>query len=380
MKDSSYQAKDVNPSLVRVGEEVQVDIHAKNGMLLLGKGGHVLTAKQKEKLLQLGVVLSKVESWQAPPPKKEEVTPPREFVLYEISHLIQRLSGVLRHALTFPDFSGSISDIADRLVELAKRQPDGLIASIFLVPYKNYSAAHCIHTAALVTLLCLREQRSPEQMRSAINAALTMNIAMMDLQDHLYDQSLPLTPEQQETIQSHPILGSALLRQCGVEDEIWHALVLYHHELHNGRGYPIGLSQSDIDPLAHWITLVDICCAKLTGRSYRSSILPARALAQMFREDNGAYDPTQTAMLIKELSIYPPGSFVRLASYEIGVVISRGKKGHEPRVAALRRADGPCYAEPLLRESKLSNFKVIEPVSSAEAKIRPSFLAKLWKM
>jgi HD-GYP domain-containing protein (c-di-GMP phosphodiesterase class II) len=160
-----------------------------------------------------------------------------------------------------------------------------------------------------------------------------MNIAMMDLQDHLFDQSLPLTPEQQENIQSHPILGSALLRQCGVEDETWHALVLYHHELRNGSGYPIGLGQNEIDPLAHWITLADICCAKLTGRSYRSSILPAKALAQMFRVDNGAYDPTQTAMLIKELSIYPPGSFVRLASYEIGVVVSRGKKGHEPRVA-----------------------------------------------
>jgi hypothetical protein len=376
----TFKANDLSPSLVRLGEEVQVDIHTKSGMLLLGKGHHVLTPAQRDKLLQMGVILSRVEEMQRPAAEKTRIPPPREFVLYELSYLMQRLGGLLKHALAFPDFPTNISDISDRLIGLAQRQPEGLISSIFQVPYKHYSAAHCVHTASLVALIALKEHQDQALIRTAVNAALTMNIAMMDLQDHLHDQSLPLTADQQDTIFSHPILGSALLGECGVEDDLWHLLVLQHHELLNGKGYPDGLSAKEIHPLAHLITLADISCAKLTGRGYRSSLLPTRALAQMFQSNNAEFDPRQTALLIKELSIYPPGSFVRLASDEIGVVVSRGKKSHEPRVAALRRGHGPVYAEPLLRETKLSAHKVIEPVSAKNANIRPSFLAKLWKL
>lgn len=376
----TYKANDVSPDLIRPGQEVQVDIHTKSGMLLLGKGHHVLSQAQKDKLLQMGVILSRVEEMQRPASEKNRIPPPREFVLYEISYLMQRLGGLLKHALAFPDFPQNISDIADRIIGLAKNQPDGLISSIFQVPYKHYSAAHCIHTASLVALIALKENTDANLARTAVSAALTMNIAMMDLQDHLHDQSLPLTADQQDTIYSHPILGSALLSQCGVEDDLWHVLVLQHHELLNGKGYPDGLSGKEIHPLAHLITLADISCAKLTGRSYRSSLLPARALAQMFKSNDGEYDQRQTALLIRELSIYPPGSFVRLASEELGVVVSRGHKTHEPRVAAIRRGDGPLYVDPILRETRISTHKVIEPVAANTAKIRPSFLAKLWKI
>lgn len=376
----AIKANEVNPGLVRLGEEVQVDIHTKSGMLLLGKGHHVLTEGQRNKLLQMGVILSRVEEMKRPPSERARINPPREFVLYEVSYLMQRLGGLLKHALAFPDFATNISEISDRLISLAKKQPEGLISSIFQVPFKHYSSAHSIHTAILVALICLKEDQDPDRTRTAVSAALTMNIAMMDLQDHLHEQSLPLTADQQDTIYSHPILASALLGECGVDEDLWHILVLQHHEQLNGKGYPDGLSGTEIDPLAHLITLADIACAKLTGRGYRNSLLPARALAQMFQANSGEFDQRQTALLIRELSIYPPGSFVRLASDEIGVVVSRGRKSHEPLVAAIRRSDGPVYAEPLRRETKLSTHKVVEPVSAKTANVRPSFLAKLWKL
>jgi hypothetical protein len=77
------------------------------------------------------------------------------------------------------------------------------------------------------------------------------------------------------------------------------------------------------------------------------------------------FDAAFTTMLIRELGIYPPGSFVKLANDEIAVVLARRDKPSEPQVAALRKADGPAYAEVLLRETSHAAYKIISPCPPA---------------
>ena len=139
------------------------------------------------------------------------------------------------------------------------------------------------------------------------------------------------------------------------------------------------MDRSHILPPAHILHLADIACAKLTPRRYRSALLPATALGYIFQRKDAEFDSAFTTLLIKELGIYPPGSFVKLSSDEIGVVTFRGNKPSTPQVAALRKADGAPYAEPLIRESRNPAFKVLEPCAAMQGGIRPSYLGRLWK-
>jgi hypothetical protein len=75
-------------------------------------------------------------------------------------------------------------------------------------------------------------------------------------------------------------------------------------------------------------------------------------MASLFRGELGRFPPALVSLLIKEMGIYPPGSFVRLASHEIAVVTHSGDKANQPRVAALRKVDGPPYADVLLRDTR----------------------------
>ncbi|MNR24597.1 Cyclic di-GMP phosphodiesterase response regulator RpfG [compost metagenome] len=178
----------------------------------------------------------------------------------------------------------------------------------------------------------------------------------------------------------HPLLSSALLRDLGVENERWHLLVQQHHEEWNGAGYPYGLKKEEIDPGAHLIRLTDVLTSLLISQAHRAGRLPSIALARLYKGEFSEFDSRFVALLIKELGIYPPGSFVRLANQEIAIVTHRAADGNntQPRVASVRANNGEVYGEPMPRNTGLADYAISQPVSPQEAGVRPAFLLKLW--
>jgi hypothetical protein len=75
-------------------------------------------------------------------------------------------------------------------------------------------------------------------------------------------------------------------------------------------------------------------------------------------------------MLLKVLGLYPPGTYVQLASGEMGVVVARGAKAHTPLVAALRRADGSLLAQPLRRDTQQRAHTVQRGLGTRELRVR----------
>lgn len=368
--------------LLAVGDALPFDVFSKNGFLLLKKGHYILTDEQKRKLERLGVTQTVTEDAPEEPQygdfeAEDKALQPGPFE--EMSRLYLRTRALLNHAFSVRDFPGAVLSVAQSILYLAQTQPDALIASILLVPFREYGPAHAVHTTCMLALLTRRMTLPPRHRETLLCAALTMNISQVDLQNELYHQSDAPSLEQRQAIQSHPLLSSAILREAGVEDELWHTLVQTHHESWLGNGYPFALARKEILPPAHILHLADIACAKLTPRHYRSALLPATALGHIFQRKDAEFDSNFTTLLIKELGIYPPGSFVRLANNEVGVVTYRGHRPSTPQVAALRKVDGLPYGEALIRESRNPAYKVMEPCHASQAKVRPSYLGRLWK-
>ncbi|MFN7369254.1 MAG: hypothetical protein ACK5SG_03355, partial [Burkholderiales bacterium] len=63
-------------------------------------------------------------------------------------------------------------------------------------------------------------------------------------------------------------------------------------------------------------------------------------------EGDGGHNPIAT-ILIKEIGIYPPGSFVKLANGETAIVVRRGEAANSPVVAALSSGSGIPYVDPV---------------------------------
>lgn len=385
MSDHHDNKTKLHPLLLRVGQELPVDVYASNGLLLLKKGHYVLSGEQRDKLLNVGVgdkdaIEARVEREKRERTealRKQEETQRPANPLLEMEFIGQRVQGLLSHGLAVAGLADSLHSVVQRLNELATQQPDALLAAILLVPQRDHGSGHPLHAAALLAVLGRRLRLDEQQRHALTGAALTMNISITLLHNQLTGANAAATPRQREALFTHPLLSSAILREAGIQNELWHTLVQQHHEERNGSGYPMRLKQDDTEPLAHLLHLVDVLTARLSpGHAIEPA---ARIMAKLFQGGYGEFDPQYTALLIKEIGIYPPGSCVRLANHEIAVVSHRREKANEPRVAALRKADGPPYAEPLLRETRNPGFHIIEAVPLAQAGVRPGFLARLWK-
>ncbi len=263
------------------------------------------------------------------------------------------------------------------MVALIERDPDLAIFQVMRQddsPLVQYGVNHSLHTAIVCRLVATRLGWDADSTHRVFKAALTMNVSMLGLQGELAFQPTPPTREQREAIVSHPLRSVEMLRASGIVDADWLAAVAQHHEVPDGSGYPLGLTE--IGDLAQLVRRADIYTAKLSPRSSRDGITADRAGREMFMSEPGH---PMIAALVKEFGLYPPGCFVMLASGEIGMVVRRGHAVNNPIVAVMTTAKGTPCAEPLRRDTSFPAYAVksVLPARHMPVRVQHHMLAQL---
>ncbi|GAB4401613.1 MAG: hypothetical protein OHK0048_18540 [Rhodoferax sp.] len=263
----------------------------------------------------------------------------------------------------------------DRLhAELGRALARGADGALFALLHlagseiRKYSATHAMLVATVVWLTARDVLKwPPERIRSLVNAALTMNLSMTALQDRMAEQRGDPTEEQMRLINSHPARSVDMLQQMGVTDPLWLEAVLYHAAREPG---PLA-SRPPGQQLARLIRRADVFAAKLSPRVSRPAEAPGVAIQSIYFDENHQPDEAGAA-LIKAVGVYPPGTFVRLASNEVAIVVRRGIKSTMPRVAVLLNRQGMATGEPILRDTALPDYRVTASVPHRDVKINHS--------
>lgn len=293
------------------------------------------------------------------------------------SGLHMRLSALLRDPGQ-PDFEARLLQFQANLCLLLEADVD---AALLLLVHKatqefhEYSASH----ALLVAVICELAARhfsawGPAQRASLGCAALTMNVAMTQLQNLLASQAAPPSAVQREQIDRHAMQGAAAMRAAGVTDELWLGAVEAHHGAPSSPFASLGTAQQ----LARLIQRADIYAAQLSPRKSRPAMSASAAARAAYLDENQKPDPAGS-VIIKALGLYPPGSLVRLRNGDVAVVLRRGQRANAPRVASIVNPLGHAIAEPALRNTELPTFEVTGGVAAHQVKVRLS-LERLLKM
>ncbi len=108
---------------------------------------------------------------------------------------------------------------------------------------------------------------------------LLHDIGKVAVPDSILHKPEPLTPQERELIQQHPVTGWEIVRQVdflGAASDV----VRHHHERWDGAGYPDRLKGEDIPLTARVFAVADTLDALTTTRPYRpaSPISDARTL------------------------------------------------------------------------------------------------------
>ena len=259
---------------------------------------------------------------------------------------------------------GNLVDTIGEVREVVKQaccaDTDLALASIALCHEGRYSIAHAVSTAIICDRLARSIGYAEYELDALMNAALTMNASVMDIMDEYQSIGAPLTPAQRTLINNHPKSTFDLLRSTGVDDATWLEAVLYHHEAHDGTGYPLGRRGEDIPHLCRVMHIADLFCARVTARAYRPALAGAPALRGLLLDRGHGISANIAAHLIHIVGLYPPGTLVRLGNGDIGVVTHTSSHPGTPTVAVLQSSEGIPLRHPEFRDTGHSDFRIVD--------------------
>lgn len=131
-----------------------------------------------------------------------------------------------------------------------------------------------------------------------------------------------LTAAEVKLLQMHPAYGVKLMQPVeGLSRRVFE-IMLCHHEMLDGSGFPKGLQGDAIDQAVRIVTIANaydnLCNPRVASRSKT----PSEALSFMYKNELQKYDKALMSAFIKSMGIYPPGTILMLKSGKVGIVIS----------------------------------------------------------
>lgn len=205
----------------------------------------------------------------------------------------------------FNDMASVIVNQQDKLAEYAHVLEESYLATVSILATSidardDYTLQHSTRVAALSLLLAEEMGLDPEQQRDLEVAALVHDLGKIRIPDHILKKAAPLDDDEFHRVKRHPRDGAEILGHSRTLHRFIPA-VLYHHEWHNGQGYPEGLKGEAIPLFAAIIALADAYDAMTTSRPYRSGLTTDYAIEEIIRCRGTQFDPHLTDCFIAAL-------------------------------------------------------------------------------
>ncbi|MCK4951321.1 MAG: HD domain-containing protein [Gammaproteobacteria bacterium] len=351
---------------ILIGKTIPWSIYDGKGTLLLQKGSMVTSNHQLNVLLERGMYRDELEVAEPTSVEREPVTgESNPFEIFDdLAHRITEIFSriVQQTGITYKELQEFCTDFQD----LCEKDADAALGAVHLCHNHPYTICHPLHGAILSELIAKSVGYDIEKRIPIVAAALTANLGMLDLQEILHHQPTPITDDQRERIQMHPEESVRMLKEAGIDNPDLLQIIKQHHERIDRSGYPDKLDRSAIIEGAQIIAIADRYAAMVSSRSYRQSLRSKDALKEFFLQKNKLFDEKLTLTFIKELGVFPPGTYVTLRNGETAVVVERGKESMWPIVISLTGSGGALTEDPVRRDCNSELYAINEVVSVSE--------------
>jgi putative nucleotidyltransferase with HDIG domain len=129
-------------------------------------------------------------------------------------------------------------------------------------------------------------------------AGLLHDIGKISTPLSILDKNGKLSEEEYDQIKRHPSIGARILSPIRAYSDLI-PIVEQHHECYDGKGYPHGLSNEQIHPLARILAVADTFDAMVSDRPYRKGLSLDRALEIITAEAGHQFDPHVVTAFIR---------------------------------------------------------------------------------
>lgn len=179
---------------------------------------------------------------------------------------------------------------------------------------------HSLAVSALMIALAKHMRMSAADIRDAGMAGLLMDVGVGQLPVDLASVGGDYTLLRPDLREQHVVLGYTFLKAAGDIPPQALRVILHHHERLDGSGYPQGIGGAEIDTLSRMAAICDVYDSRISGGEADGRLDPAEAIREL-RLQPEKFDPDILERFVETVGVYPIGSFVRLRSGRLAMVV-----------------------------------------------------------
>ncbi len=161
-----------------------------------------------------------------------------------------------------------------------------------------YTNGHTRRVTEIVVAMAKEKGLPKEEIARIRLAGQVHDIGKIGVTEEVLRKPGKLTDEEFDRIKEHVTLSEKILKSI-IKDEGILAMVKYHHERYDGRGYPDGISGEDIPLGARLLAVADAYDAMTSNRPYRPAMTPEKARGQLLAGRGSQFDPEAVDILIE---------------------------------------------------------------------------------
>lgn len=227
-------------------------------------------------------------------------------------------------------------------------------------PGVDYLASHQARVCVLALRIGAGIGYDRGRLLSLGQAAALCDVALWELPEPVLRRVDALSGEDLALWRSHPKVSAEIVQRWGAPDERVAHAIREHHEREQGQGFPQGLQGPAIDPDAKIIGLVDTYATLTLPPSSRPRLKPHEAIREIVKTRNDQFPSALVKALLSEISVFPPGTVVRLNTDEVGRVIAVNRNHPlRPKVEVFADGKGQRLAAPKLLDLAEAPFLYI---------------------
>jgi len=284
-------------------------------------------------------------------PEPAYIAPPAESaepLFAELQLFLARVRELMRTGDPFP--WAELEQLSDRCVTSLAASGDLFwVANNAAAPAGgvDYLAFHQARVAVLsiATGACVGYER-PRQIQLGMTGCL-IDVGLWQLPEGLMRRLDALSADEQTLYRSHPRLSVEWIRRWAPPREGLAEAVLQHHEREQGQGFPQGLHGTAMHPDAKILSLLDTYTGLTAPPAPRARLRPHEAIREIVRSKHEAFASPLIKALLSEISVFPPGTLVRLNTGEVGRVTAVNRNYPlRPRVEIVADGKGQRIASP----------------------------------
>lgn len=162
----------------------------------------------------------------------------------------------------------------------------------------KYTRGHSERVSRISVAIGKQMGLEAEELEILRISALLHDVGKIAIDDSILKKPAALTDEEFDIMKTHPQKGYKIMSQIPAMKDFLPGMYM-HHEMVNGKGYPQGLTDSQIPLQAKIVSVADTFDAMTIDRPYQKGMLLPTALERIQELVGIRYDPGVVAALIR---------------------------------------------------------------------------------